>query len=145
MSRSRLSASLTSLNVVHHPVQTSAAALLICCSYVSSYPGCGKGRAASLKGRETDHLARGERRSQLFRHNALLSASLNIQPEKKTRSYEMISVSILKSMDNKCVYFKARLSAFFAGRMTKTGSSGSYHTEHKHSGTSSSDHTMTFM
>lgn len=57
---SRLSASLTSLNVVNHPAQTSTAALFIRRSYVSTYRGCGKETDASIKGRETDHLARGE-------------------------------------------------------------------------------------
>lgn len=47
---------------------------------------------ASTKGRETDHLVRGERRSRLFR---LLSASLKIG-EKEPDSCEMIPVSIFE-------------------------------------------------
>lgn len=48
------------LNVVNHSAQTGAAALFICCSYVSSYLGFRKGKDASMKGRETDHLVRGQ-------------------------------------------------------------------------------------
>lgn len=59
VSGSRLSASFFLLTAVNHSMQASAAPLFICCSYVSSYGRCRKGKEASLKGRETDHLVRG--------------------------------------------------------------------------------------
>lgn len=113
------------LNVVNHSAQTSAAALFICCSYVSSYLGFRKGKDASIKGRETDHLVRGQAGKMHFCLPAWISA-------RKTRSHKMISVSILKSMNNKWIHFKARLTPF-TGPVTKAGSLGSHHAEHKHS------------
>lgn len=85
------------LNVVNHSAQTSAAALFICCSYVSSYLGFRKGKDASIKGRETDHLVRGQAGKMHFCLPAWISA-------RKTRSHKMISVSILKSMNNKWIH-----------------------------------------
>lgn len=105
-------------------MQTSTAALFICCALISSYLRWRIGQDASLKGRETDHLVRGAARSAIQAKSPFVC-----QPE----SYKITSVSILKSTNNKWIHFKARLSPFTRLMTKAKGSSGSCHTEHKHS------------
>lgn len=112
-----LSASLILLNVVNRSVQTSAAPLFICRSYVS-------GRT---------RLWRGERltiwcwRRAPSQNVCACFCQPGYQPE-RTQPHKILSLSGLKTMNNKWVHFKAPLT-LFTGQETKAGSSGSFHTD----------------
>lgn len=96
-----------------------------------SYLGCRKRKDTFLKRWETDHLVRGEVLSVIQSKCTFVCGCLcqpEYQPE-RARSYKIISISILKSMNNKWIHIKAQLAPF-THQMTKAGSSASYHTVH---------------
>lgn len=100
---SRLSASLTLLKVVNHPAQMSAAALFICCSYISSYLGCANGKDASRGARDWPSGAR----------RGALSYSGKMPARKKLDHIRSFQLAFWKSINTKWIHFKSAGHPFY--------------------------------